>query len=217
MTRTSGGRLAAAIVLALAALPLSGCLYAQIPEHPTIIDDPISTDEPIEDPTDGPSTGLPATMSFTDGASLPATAYIQWGDGLFADDGWQLSSPDDGNGNWAYTSTDGLCTAAFWQGRLEGLETVTDDDRTTTEDVLEYFLGTGLQFQTASLSYQTGGTRVLDALIASWTESGHERAVISRGFGVPGVGIYLSLDCTGGDIIMVMSELIDANSVIITG
>lgn len=217
MTRTSGSRVAAAIVVGLAVVPLSGCLYAQIPEHPPIIDyEPVPTDEPTDEPSGDPSTGLPAMMSFADGADLPPTAYVQWGDGLFGDDGWNLTSPDDGNGNWGYTSADGLCTVAFWQGRLDGLETTAGDDQALTDDVLEYFVGTGLDAQTAALRYQSGGDRVVDARIASWTESGHERAVISRAFGVPNVGMYLSLDCTGGDILLVMNDLIDKNAVMIT-
>lgn len=214
MTRTSGGRLAAAIIVGLAVLPLSGCLYAQIPEHPTVVDDdPVPTDEPTDETTGD----LPTTMSFADGAELPPAAYIQWGDGLIADSAWQLSSPDDGNGNWSYSTVDGTCTAAFWQGTLDGLDTVPGDDAATTDDVLEFFLGSDLDgyTQPASLSYQSHGNRDVDAHIVSWSDEGHDRAVISRAFGVPGVGLYISLDCTGGDITSVMDELVDKNAVII--
>ncbi|MFK4852602.1 hypothetical protein ACI3KT_13290 [Microbacterium sp. ZW T6_19] len=220
MTRTSGGRLAAAIVVGLAVLPLSGCLYAQIPEHPTIVDyEPVPTDEP----TDEPATGLPTSMSFADGADLPSTAYVEWGDGFFADDGWKVTKADDGNGGWAYGTVDDVCIAQFWQGDISSLPLVPGDDGASSDALLAYVLGNSTAAEvtpladTVTLGYGAGGDPSLEARQVVGADSGRDWYITARAFTATGYGVYLITDCTGGDVAATFAEVVEKNPVVITG
>jgi hypothetical protein len=223
MTRTSGGRLAAAIIVGLAVLPLSGCLYAQIPEHPPTDQDPITTDEPIDEPTDEPADGFPSSMSFDDGADVPSTAYIEWADGFFADDGWKITKPDDGNGGWAYGTIDDVCIAQFWQGDISSLPLVDGDDSASSDAVLAYVLGDSTTAAditplagTVQLGYGAGGAPSLDARQVVGADDGRDWYITARAFTATGYGVYLITDCTGGDIAATFSEIVEKNPVVIT-
>lgn len=216
-------RLAAVSVVALAVLPLSGCLYAQIPvnapdgEGP----DPSPTASPSEQPSDEPSGDLPSTMTFADGADIPAAAYIQWGDGLIADDGWKIVQPDDGNGGWAYGTIDDTCTAQFWQGLIPDVPTVAGDDGVSSDAMLAVILGeadaaaiTPLS-TTGSFSYQFGGNTDVENRQVVGEEADRQWAMAARAFTATGVGLYVIVDCTGGDMQATMAEVIDKNAVVI--
>lgn len=221
MTRTSGGRLAAAIIVGLAVLPLSGCLYAQIPEHPTIVDhDPAPTAEPTDGPIDEPSA---ESMSFADGAALSPSAYVEWGDGFFADSAWQIVKPDDGNGGWTYGTVDGTCTAEFWQGHIDSIMTA-GDDSVSSDAMMATFLGGGTTTaeitplaSTSGFSYQTGGNTEVENRVVSGSGDGVEWTLAARAFTAVGVGLYVVVDCTGGDIDAVWNEVVSKNAIVITG
>src|SRR5690606_9171155 len=154
-------RLAAAAIVATAILPLSGCLYGSIPAEPPVVDEPISSPEPTDDAPVDAGGELPDTLTFEAGALLPGSTYVEWSDGLMMDDGWDLTSPDTGNGTWGYTLVDGTCTAAFWQGTLDGL-TPSGDDSTDSDAVIAFFLNAEVSDVTTAakdteLSYQFGG------------------------------------------------------------
>lgn len=212
-------RLAAASAVALAVLPLSGCLYAQIPVNTPDGDGPDPA--PTTSPTEQPSSDLPASLTFAAGADLPATAYIQWGDGFVVDDGWKIVKPDDGNGGWTYGTIDDTCTAQFWQGLIPDVPTVAGDDSVSSDAMLAVILGeadaaaiTPLS-TTGAFSYQIGGnTDVENRQVEG--EAGERRwSMAARAFTATGVGLYVIVDCTGGDIDATMAEVIDKNAVVV--
>lgn len=227
MTRISQApqlvRLAALSVVALAALPLSGCLYAQIPVNVPDGDgpEPSPTAIPSEQPSDEPAGDLPSTMTFADGADIPSEAYIQWGDGLIADDGWKIVKPDDGNGGWKYGTVDDTCTAQFWQGLIPDVPTVAGDDSVSSDAMLAVILGeadaaaiTPLA-TTGAFSYQVGGNADVENRQVVGEEGERRWAMAARAFTATGVGLYVIVDCTGGDLQATMAEVIDSNAVVI--
>lgn len=213
-------RLVAAAVVAATVLPLSGCLYAQIPADPVINDDNL-IDEPLDPPTDEPTGDLPATMSFADGADLPATAYAQWGDGLFADDGWKVVEPDDGNGGWTYGTVDDTCTAQFWQGLISDVPVVEGDDHVSSDAMLAVILGDATAADitplatTGGFAYQTGGNTDVENRQLAGAEGERAWVIAARAFTATGSGFYVVVDCTGGDVDAVMAEVVDKNAIII--
>jgi len=217
-------RLAAASVVALAVLPLSGCLYAQIPVNVPDGDgpDPSPTAIPSEQPSDEPSGDLPSSMTFADGADIPASAYIQWGDGFVVDDGWKIVKPDDGDGGWTYGTVDDTCTAQFWQGLIPDVPTVAGDDSVSSDAMLAVILGeadaaaiTPLS-TTGGFSYQVGGNAEVENRQVLGQETDRQWAMAARAFTATGVGLYVIVDCTGGDIDATMAEVIDKNAVVIS-
>ena len=217
-------RLAAASVVALAVLPLSGCLYAQIPVNVPDGDgpDPSPTAIPSEQPSDEPSGDLPSSMTFADGADIPASAYIQWGDGFVVDDGWKIVKPDDGNGGWTYGTVDDTCTARFWQGLIPDVPTVAGDDSVSSDAMLAVILGeadaaaiTPLS-TTGGFSYQVGGNAEVENRQVLGQEADRQWEMAARAFTATGVGLYVIVDCTGGDIDATMAEVIDKNAVVIS-
>ncbi|MFK4761960.1 hypothetical protein ACI3KS_13565 [Microbacterium sp. ZW T5_45] len=217
-------RLAAVAVLATAMLPLSGCLYSQIPEQGTLAEPSAAPEEtPSEDtPSDDtPTDGLPTTMTFADGTTLSSTSYIQWGDGLIAADGWQSVTPDNGNGSWTDGTVDGTCTAQFWQGYTSGLETVPGDDSVSSDALLGYVLGetaatvTPLA-STTQLSYQFGDNPAVDARQVYGEEpDGRTWTIVARAFASAGSGVYVIIDCTGGDVDATFDDVNAHNSIMI--
>lgn len=226
MRRTSGGRLAAAIIVGLAALPLSGCLYAQIPAYDPSAEEPTpapSQTAPTTDPPDdGATGGIPATMTFADGADVPASAYIQWSDGLMFDDGWTSVTPDDGNGRWTDGTVDGTCTAEFWQGFTSDVATTPGDDSVSSDAMIAQLLSDATTAEitplatTVQLGYQVSGEPVVDARQVTGAGEGREWTITARAFTATGVGLYVIVDCTGGDIAATFADIVDKNAVLIT-
>ncbi|MFT4156958.1 MAG: hypothetical protein QM630_03395 [Microbacterium sp.] len=225
MTRTSAGRLTGAIFLGLVALPLSGCLYAQIPEHPTVVDDdPAFTDEPIDEP-DGDSDGsvdVEPQMGFADGASLTSTSYVEWGDGLFTDDGWEVVAPDDGNGGWTYGTIDGTCTAQFWQGYIDNIM-IAGDDSVSSDAMMAHFLEGDVTTEeitelatTSAFGYQFSGNDSVENRMVTGSGDGFEWILGARAFTAVGVGVYVIVDCTDGDVDAVWDEVVSKNPIMIT-
>ncbi|WP_311258019.1 hypothetical protein [Microbacterium sp. WCS2018Hpa-9] len=223
MTRISQApqlvRLAALSVVALAALSLSGCLYAQIPVNVPNGDGPEPS--PTAIPSEEPSGDLPSTMTFADGADISPDAYIQWGDGFIVDDGWKIVKPDDGNGGWTYGTIDDTCTAQFWQGLIPDVPTVAGDDSVSSDAMLAVILGeadaatiTPLS-TTGSFSYQVGGNADVENRQVVGEEADRQWAMAARAFTATGVGLYVIVDCTGGDMQATMAEVIDKNAVVI--
>ena len=212
-------RLAAASVLALAVLPLSGCLYAQIPVNTPDGDGPDPA--PTASPTEQPSGDVPSSLTFAEGADLPATAYIQWGDGFVVDDGWKIVKPDDGNGGWTYGTIDDTCTAQFWQGLIPDVPTVAGDDSVSSDAMLAVILGeadaaaiTPLS-STGAFSYQIGGNTDVENRQVEGEAGERKWSMAARAFTATGVGLYVIVDCTGGDIDATMAEVIDKNAVVV--
>ncbi|MCS3443298.1 hypothetical protein [Microbacterium phyllosphaerae] len=212
-------RLAAVSVVALAVLPLSGCLYAQIPADVPDGDGPDPS--PTASPTDEASGDLPSTLTFDEGAALAPSAYIQWGDGFVVDDGWKIVKPDDGNGGWTYGTVDDTCTAQFWQGQIPDVPTVAGDDSVSSDAMLAVILGetdaaavTPLA-TTGAFSYQIGGNADVENRQVEGEAGERTWSMAARAFTATGVGLYVIVDCTGGDIDATMAEVIDKNAVVV--
>ncbi|MFS0853701.1 hypothetical protein [Microbacterium sp. 179-I 3D4 NHS] len=218
MPLVRASRLAAVALLTAALLPLSGCLYAQIPVETPAADRPTTTPAPSDTPDAVEE--LPASLTFADGQDLPVTAYIEWGDGLISDDGWEVDAPDDGNGNWSYITRDGTCTAQFWQGTL-GDVAVAGDDSATSDAIIATIVGaTREEVATygtdGELGYQAGGVGGVDARQVSGEDGDRTWIMTARGFSRLGVGLYVIADCTGADVEAILGEITEKNAVVVT-
>ncbi|MDQ0727903.1 hypothetical protein [Microbacterium sp. W4I20] len=212
-------RLAAAAVVAVAVLPLSGCLYAQIPVGQST-GGPSSPDpEPSEEPSEEPSAG--STLTFAEGLELESTAYIEWGDGFLTDEAWKSVSPDDGNGGWTYGTLDDTCTAQFWQGRTSDVPVVAGDDSASSDAILGVLLDsptedvTGLA-TTGEFSYLVGGAGGVETRQVVGEEDERSWLIAARAFTQTGVGLYVIVDCTGADATATLDLVNEANAVIVT-
>lgn len=215
--RSRTARLAAVALVAAAALPLSGCLYASIPSGGQVTSEPVDTPSPTAT-ADDEVVATGEGLSFADGATLSSGTYIEWSDGFFTDDGWDLTSPDDGAGNWGYTSVDGACTVSFWQGLTDGL-TLVGDDSNDSDALLGYVLSAPTAEVTAAaadaeLSYLTPGAGGLDARVIRGEEDGRTWTVTARSFTAVGVGLYVIVDCTGGDFDAAADAVVDKSAVL---
>lgn len=212
-------RLAATAIVAVAVIPLSGCLYAQIPADQPAAQEPTPTasDAPIDEP-DG---ALPAELTFAAGQDLPATAYIEWGDGFMTADGWESVSPDDGNGGWTYGTTDGTCTAQFWQGVTPDVPVVPGDDSASSDAILGALLQSSTEDITAlattgEFSYQIGGAGGVENRQVTGEDGDRTWIIAARSFTATGVGLYVIVDCTGGDANGILAEVVERNAVVVT-
>ena len=218
MTRTSRSslRLAATAIAAMTVLPLSGCLYAQIP--PESASTAPSLDAETDAPDDGPSS---STLTFEEGLDLSSTAYIEWGDGLMVDDGWKVVSPDDGNGGWTYGTVDGTCTAQFWQGHLTDVPVIDGDDSASSDAILGVLLQTPTAditsaATTGEFSYMAGGSGGVEMRQVSAFEGSRSWLMAARAFTATGVGLYTIVDCTANDAETIMDAVNEANAVVVT-
>ena len=211
-------RLTAIAIVAAAALPLSGCLYASIPAESQVTREPVDTPTPTAE-VDDEVVDTGAGLSFADGAALSSDTYVEWSDGFFMDDEWELTSPDDGAGHWGYTATEGACTVSFWQGLTDGLALV-GDDSTDSDALLGYVLDAPTADVTAAaadaeLSYLTPGAGGLDArVIRGEEDDGRVWTITARSFTAVGIGVYVIVDCTGGDFDAAADDVVEKNAVI---
>jgi hypothetical protein len=207
-------------MLAGVALPLSGCLFAQIPSGESTesrpSEDPGATDEPTEEPSGG------TTLTFAEGLELSDSSYIEWGDGFLTDEAWKTTAPDDGNGGWTYGTVDDTCTAEFWQGRITDVPVVDGDDSASSDAIL----GVLLQSTTADItavsttgefSYQVGGSGGVENRQVVGTDGDRTWMMAARAFTTVGVGVYVIVDCTGGAGAEATMELVnEANALVVT-
>ncbi|KYJ97262.1 hypothetical protein [Microbacterium sp. CH1] len=218
MNRTPVRRLAAAVLAAAAALSLSGCLYAQIPESAPKAPSPTAAPQ-TDSPADGPTSG--ATLTFAEGTELSADAYIEWGDGLLTHDRWKTVAPDDGNGGWTYGTVDGTCTAQFWQGLIADVPTVSGDDSVSSDAILGVLLQSTTtditpHAKTGEFSYLSGGTGGVENRWVAGGDGDRSWIMAARAFTKTGVGLYVIVDCTGADPAAIMDEVNEANAIVVT-
>jgi len=213
-------RSATVVLVALAALPLSGCVYGAIPtDGPTTE----RTEAPEPEPTETTPTtdsDLPTTLTFEDGAQLPESAYIEWGDTLMMDDNWETTSPDDGNGGWTHGTVDGTCTAQFWQGFISDIETTPGDDSVSSDAILATILQSDTETVTThatdgTFSYQVGGNTDVEQRQLTGEQDGRVWIMGARAFTATGAGLYVIVDCTGGDANAVFAEVVEKNAVVV--
>ncbi|MGW9157368.1 MULTISPECIES: hypothetical protein [unclassified Microbacterium] len=205
----------AAAIVTLAILPLSGCLYSQIPVA-----------SPSEAPSPGTETGETeapvggTTLSFDEGLELSNDAYIEWGDGFLADERWETISPDDGNGGWTYGTADGTCTVRFWQGHMTDVPVVESDDSASSDAILGVLLETPTAditpvATTGEFSYMTGGTGGVEMRQVSAVEGSRSWLMAARAFTQTGVGLYTIVDCTANDAEKIMDAVNEANAIVV--
>lgn len=213
-------RLAVVAIVTVAVLPLSGCLYAQIPiagpAESTPSNEPEGTDEPTDEPVNG------TTLTFAEGLELADSAYIEWGDGLLTDEAWKTVSPDDGNGGWTYGTVDDTCTAEFWQGRISDVPVVEGDDSASSDAILGVLLQTDTDditevATTGEFSYQIGGSGGVENRQVVGSDGDRTWMMAARAFTKTGVGLYVIVDCTGGAGAEATMDLVnEANAVVVT-
>lgn len=216
MTRTSTLtlRLAATALAALTILPLSGCLYAQIPPESAATAPGTGTDAPVD--------GTPgSTLTFDEGLDLSSTARIEWGDGLIVDDSWEIVSPDDGNGGWTYGTVDGTCTVRFWQGDIGDLQIVPGDDSASSDAVLALLLQTSTAevtplATTGEFSYMAGGNGGVEMRQVVGQEGSRTWLMAARTFTRTGASLYTIVDCTAGDAEATMDAVNEASAIVVT-
>ena len=98
--------------------------------------------EPTEDPDRDPSDVSSGGISWAEGATLSTgDAFPQWADSVVSDQDWELTSPDNGEGQWGYTSTSTGCTLTFIQTHADPAAR-TGNDREGTLHSLTTFLST---------------------------------------------------------------------------
>ncbi|MDQ0643134.1 hypothetical protein [Microbacterium murale] len=212
-------RLAAIALVALATVPLSGCVSGSIPTETSATQEPTSTPEPTSEESGGTDDGLPATLSFDDGDLLSDSVSIEWSDSLLIDDGWKVTSADDGNGGWEYGTIDGTCTARFWQGYTTDVQVTPGDDSASSDALLGVLLQTDAATVTpnavdGAFAYQTSGNTDVANRQIMGQDGDRTWIMAARAFATPGLGFYLIVDCTGGDANAVLSEVIEKNAIV---
>ena len=200
-------------------MPLSACSLTTASEPSSSPTASAPEETPDAEPAEETPDAASSRFTFEDGTTLTGSSQIQWGDGLYADDGWELTSPDDGNGNWGYTTVDGSCAVAFWQGTLDEL-TLSGDDSTDSDALIAFFLETTVEqvgevAGDTELGYQTTGAGGLDARWVIGQQDDRTWSLIARSFSAAGVGVYLLVDCSGVDADPVISEVVGKTAVVI--
>jgi hypothetical protein len=210
----------AAAVAALAGT-LSGCL---LPPLPGAEPQP-SASKPAARPEPEPSItitdkGKIGAMSFADGDALAASAIPQWSDGLLADDGWTLTTPDTGAGRWGYTTADGTCTASFWQGRI--LDMAAEDDLTASDFILATLLKVDVAALEGRIDDGTIGYMFPDNPVAEYrylqgSEPGRSWVIVARGFAQTKSALYFDVDCASDRAAEVSREVVSKTAIAVQG
>lgn len=195
-------RTPALLALITATLVVSGCVSVR--PGPAITSDapaPIETGDADDTGTPGGS-GAPDALTFADGDALTPGTRVEWGDSLFAKEGYTLSIPDDGNGSWGYTQDATQCTILFWQGSYTGADAA--DDRGLSDSLLATWLEATLDEVTTYadddvVGYQLGGNGAADVrIIASGSETDGETVSAARGIRSLEAGFLVDVSCPAG-------------------
>jgi hypothetical protein len=205
--RAVAGLILAAFVLTACTPDVSGARRATPVPTGSASGDAAGTPEAGED-TDMP----PTDITFEAGAELDPTSWrAGWDDRLMAaDERFAVSSPDDGNGSWAYLDGQTQCSIAFYQGAITDLE-LGADDRESTDGMLAAVLSTQIPGVTAAdvtanasddyVAQTTqegtveirlvGGSGGGGGSEAGWSEFG-------RTFGTLGTSLVVNVECPPG-------------------
>ena len=187
-----------------AALVLGGCAFTDPGERTTA---PLTADagapeaSASADPGDGLET--PEDLTFEAGAVLGPRLRAQWGDSLVADADYTLTTPDDGNGNWAYTQNSTQCEVRFWQGDVSSIGSG-EGDRALSDAVLATWLKVSPDEVTAAAQDDmvgyvpgtSGSTQV--RVVAGSTQSGGSWVAAARGLTSFHGGFVVHVTCPEG-------------------
>lgn len=198
MPRQSLRRLVLALVLA-ASLSLTGCGLIDAPAPGGGFS---ASAEATLSTAPSPS-GPPAELTFAAGAELDETMLAQWGDPLVADQDFTLTAQDDGNGSWEYTRVTTQCTARFWQGTIDDIDTAQPDEaisdamlatwyRTTPEEIARFAKEDAVGYQLA------GAGSVAMRIVAGSTPAGASYVAAARGMGAIPAGLLVEIICPAG-------------------
>lgn len=164
-----------------------------------------TTSAPTPTSSAGPTDGLdtPEDLTFAAGAVVGSRLRAQWADSLIADADYTLTTPDDGNGNWAYTQSATQCEVRFWQGDVSAIA-APDDDRSLSDAVLATWLQVSADQVTAvaqddAVGYvpgTSGSTQV--RLVSGSTSSGGTWIAAARGLGAIHGGFLVQVTCPSG-------------------
>jgi hypothetical protein len=219
--RAAAGLVLAAVLLTACTPDVSGA--RRVTPEPT----GSASGEATATPEAGDAAMPPTDITFEAGAELdPASWRAGWDDRLMAaDERFAVSSPDNGNGSWAYLDGQTQCTIAFYQGAITDLE-LGADDRESTDSMLAAVLSTQIPGVTtadvtanASDDYvaQTtqegtveirlvGGSGGGGGSDAGWSEFG-------RTFGTLGTSLVVNVECPpgqdiGAEVTALLSEYV---------
>ncbi|PZU47289.1 MAG: hypothetical protein DI566_06190 [Microbacterium sp.] len=192
-------RILTLVTLTAIALLATGCVSVRPgPASSSPVDSEPSESAPADD-----ALGIPDEFTFEAGDGLSPDVRVEWGDTLFAKDGFTLSHPDDGNGSWGYTEDATQCTVLFWQGSFTGAESATND-RELSDAVLATWLHASAEDVTSYaedgvVGYQVGGTGSADVRVIAGTTAAGE-ATISAARGVLAIdgGFIVDVSCPAG-------------------
>lgn len=214
-------RLGAVGLLLAVALPLSACGFPFSPysggavavggdDSPPPSTPPTSSDAPAADGT-----------GFTFDEPTPAAgAQIGWSDRMLSDSSWTIDALDDGNGNWSYKTTDGVCVVKFWQGTVSA--TGAADDRAASDLMLAALTQATIADVTAAaedvpLKNASTGARDVDTRAVQGENGAATWVIQARAFRTAGLGVSYVLDCTDGSAVDVARTVIANNPVQIIG
>lgn len=218
-----------AAALLLLALVVTGCApditgARRVSPEPTASAD-AGDDAPTSEPVEEPGTTPPSDLTFAAGAELdPGLWVVGWDDRLMAaDERFAVSSPDDGNGSWAYLDAQTQCTAAFYQGAITDL-VLGVDDRESTDNMLAAVLSTQIPGVTAAevtanasdeyVAQTTQDGTVEVRVVTGSGGSGGSDATWSefgRTFGTLGTSLVVNVECpTGQDASTHVVDLLDS-------
>jgi hypothetical protein len=206
----------AAAFLAAAVLPLSGCIYSQIPTEVTVLPEPTPTPEGPEWPTEV----LSDTMYFEDWDKIPVTAVPHWEGDITTLPQWVLSEGDPTTGNWAYTRSEGSCSARVVQSYLYEDVAYPGEDSKTSDSYIAVESGIPLgdvmaEATTRELDYMAPGAGKLDARQYVVPDSGGGRVLIARAFTITARAVLMDVTCADGDAASALDEIFSVMHVMV--
>ncbi|MFB7885120.1 hypothetical protein [Microbacterium sp. NPDC056057] len=203
----------ATVALVMSGLVLTGCApdttgARRVDVEPSPSADATETPEAVEELDTMP----PADLTFEAGVELaPGMWTAAWDDRLMAGDArFSVSTPDDGNGSWAYLDQQTQCSVAFYQGAITDLE-LGADDRESSDNMLAAVLGA----QIPGVTGADVSANATDEYVAQTTQEGSVdvRIVVGTGgsagaeatwselgrmFGTLGTALVVNVECPQG-------------------
>lgn len=212
------GAAAGAAALALTSVLLTGCLAASTEKKEADPDPAPSRSASSPAPTESTASEGDGDLTFERGADIKPGTITQWSDGMVDEEDWQLSSPDNGQGGWAYSTTDGACTASFWQGAVHDM--VAEDDREASDFLLAALLNVkpaDLQGKIGdgTFSHRVSGQGSVDQrFVQGKVDDGTTWIFAARGFAQTKSAVYVDVRCTTGDVSKAAALVWKENAVI---
>ena len=204
--------------IAILATSLTACGPSDEKPSPTAAD-ASSTEPATEDPTEETSAADAELPDY----SLDANSVFEAGkrpqiaDQLFGADGWELTSPDDGQGHWGYTETATGCLVDFFQFDLSQASLAAADDQAATltfmselwKQPVETFAANPERYTVPATNTVPFGApfETLSALI---TYPAGSSISLSRAFQSAATGIMINTKCATADQARITAGVVTA-------